>query len=182
MKAENDVAGLLSADDVAVLAHVLRHVLVAHGGLLIAYAQAVQSLVKAHVGHDGGDHLGVSQHALVLHVLCADIHDMVAVYHIALLVHGQAAVGVPVKGEAHIQAVVQHELLQLADMGGAAVHIDVQPVGPVGDHIGVGPQSVKDTLGHLPGAAVGAVQADLEVLVGAGGQRDEVAYVAVAPG
>ena len=176
------MAGLLAADDVAVLAHILRHIFIAHGGLFIADAQLIQCLIQAHVGHDGSHHLGAIQPVLLLHELGADIHDVVAVDDIALLVHRQAAIRVAIKGEAHVQAVFHHELLQLADMGGAAVHVDVQAVGPVGNHIGIGPQGVKHALGHLPGAAVGAVQADLEVFIGPGGQGDQVADVAVAAG
>ena len=107
---------------------------------------------------------------------------MVAVDHIALFIHRQAAVRVAVKGKAHVQPIFHHELLQLANVGGAAIHVDVQAVGPVGNHVGIGPQGVKHALGHLPGAAVGAVQADLEILIGTGGQGDQVADIAVAAG
>ena len=176
------MAGLLAAQQVSVLAHVLRHILVAHGGLLIADAQLIQGLVEAHVGHDGGDHLALAQLALVLHVLGAEIQDLVAVDHFALLVHREAPVRVPVEGKADVQELLPHQLLELLQMGGAAVHVDVQAVGPVADHIGIGAQGVKHALGHHPGAAVGAVQADPVALIGAGGQADQVADVAVAAG
>ena len=107
---------------------------------------------------------------------------MVTVADVPLLVHGQAAVRVSVKGEADIQLVLKHILLQLFDVGGAAVDVDVQAVRVVGDHIGIGAEGVKDALGHHPGAAVGAVQADTLALVGAGREGDQVAEIAVPAG
>ena len=73
-------------------------------------------------------------------------------------------------------------LLQLFDMGRAAVDVDVQAVRVVGDHIGVGAEGVKNALGHHPGAAVGAVQADALALVGAGREGNQVAEIAVPAG
>ena len=127
--AEDDVAGLLAADQVAVLAHVFGNVLVAHGGLFIADAELIERLVQAHVGHDGGDDLGIAEGAVLLHILGAEVHDMVAVDLVALLVHGEAAVGVAVKGEAHVEMVVDNELLEIMYMRRAAVDVDVQAVG-----------------------------------------------------
>ena len=67
-------------------------------------------------------------------------------------------------------------------MGGAAVDVDVEPVGLIPDDDRVRAQGVEDALGYHPGAAVGAVEADAQALVGVRGEAYEVAYVAVAPG
>ena len=107
---------------------------------------------------------------------------MVAVDDIPLLVHRQAAVGIAVKGEAHIQVVRNHKAAQVLDMGRAAVDIDVQAVRIVGNHMGVGTQGVKNALGHHPGAAVGTVETDAHPFIRAGRKRDEIADIAVAPG
>ena len=72
--------------------------------------------------------------------------------------------------------------LELLDVGGAAALIDVDAVGFIIDDMRLGPQSLKDILGDHPSAAVGAVQGHLHVLVGVGGQADEVADVAVPAG
>ena len=176
------MSGLLAADQVAVLLHVLGDILVPDRGLLIPDAQFIQRLVQAHVGHDGGDDLGVAEHAALLEVLCGEIEDVVAVADVPLLVHRQAAVRVSVKGEADIQLVLKHMLLKLFDVGGAAVDVDVQAVRVVGDHIGIGAEGVKNALGHHPGAAVGAVQADALALVGAGREGNQVAEIAVPAG
>ena len=78
---------------------------------------------------------------------------------------------------------VLHDVLsQRAEVGRAAVDVDVQAVGTAADDVGVGAEGVKDALGHLPGAAVGAVEADAEALVRARGEGDQIADVAVASG
>ena len=100
--AENDVAGLLAADEVAVGPHVFVDVFVAHVGLFIVDPQRIQGLVQAEVGHDGGNDGVVGQLLPLLHVRAVQIEDAVAVHQVALLVHGQAAVGVAVKGEADV--------------------------------------------------------------------------------
>ena len=105
---------------------------------------------------------------------------MVASDDVALLIHRQAAVRVAVVGEAHVQLLLPHELLQVLDVGGAAVHVDVGAVGIVVDHVGLGAQRVEDALGDLPGRAVGHVQAHPHVLEGVAGHGDQVADVAVA--
>ncbi len=180
--AENHVAGLLAADEVAVLLHVLVDVAVAHGGLFIGDAQAVQGLIETEVGHDGGDHGVGGELAVLLHILGHDIHDLIAVDHLATLVHGQAAVGVAIEGEAHVHVVLPDVLLEALDVGGAAAGIDVDAVGLGVDDAGLGTQGVEHGAADHPGAAVGAVQRHLAPVEGAGGQAGEVADVAVAAG
>ena len=102
---EDHVAGLLAADLVAVLDHVLVDVLVADLGLLIADVDRVERLVQAEVRHDGGDDLVVRQLPVLLHVQTADIDRVVARDDVALFIHADAAVRVAVVGKADIQAV-----------------------------------------------------------------------------
>ena len=64
----------------------------------------------------------------------------------------------------------------------AAVNVDVQAVRRVRGDIGVRAQRIEDAFRDHPGAAVGAVKADPHALVGVGGQANEIADVAVAPG
>ena len=49
------MSALLAADTTAVLCHVLVNILVAHGGLSIADALFVKSLIQTKVGHNCGD-------------------------------------------------------------------------------------------------------------------------------
>ena len=105
---------------------------------------------------------------------------MVAGDDVALLVHTEAAVGVAVIGKADVEVVLDHELLQALNVGGAGVQVDVQAVGLVVDDIGVCAQRVKHALGDVPAGAVGAVQADLDAAEGVDAQTDQVAHIAVA--
>ena len=180
--AEDHMAGRLAADEVVVLLHVLVDIAVAHGGLFIADAQTVQRLIQAEVGHDGGDHGVGGELAPLLHVAGHDEHDLVAVHHLAPLIHRKAAVGIAVEGEAHVHVVLTDILLQALDVGGAAAGIDVDAVGLGVDDAGLGPQGVEHGAADHPGAAVGAVQRHLALVEGAGGQAGEVADVAVAAG
>ena len=116
---------------------------------------------------------------MFLHIFRTDIHDRVAVDDIALLIYSDAAVRVAVEREADIQMIVHDILSQRLRMRCAAVHVDVEAVRSVSDHIGVRTQRVKDALGDLPGATVGAIETDTEVFVRTGRQRDQIADVAV---
>ena len=107
---------------------------------------------------------------------------MVAGNNIALLVHAQAAVGVAVVGKAHIQTLLDDELLQAFDVGGAGVFVDVQAVGLGVDDVGGGAQRVKHRLGDVPAGTVGAVQADLHAPEAVHAERDQVADIPVAAG
>ena len=115
-------------------------------------------------------------------MLGADIHDLIAVQHLAPLVYGKAAVRVAVKGEAHVQMMLPDVELQALNVGRAAVRVDVHAVWLIVDDIGLGPQRVKHRPADHPGAAVGAVQTNLVLFKGPGGQAGEVADIAVAAG
>ena len=174
--------GLFAADQVSVGAHILCDVFITNVRLFIADAGLVERLVQAEVGHDRRDHFGIAEAALGLHVACADIQDLVAVDDRAVFIHGQAAVGVAVKGKAHVQPVEADILLQVLDVRRAAVPVDVRAVGFIADDIRVRAERVEDVLRHHPRAAVGAVQTNLHALVRVRGQADEIADVAVAAG
>ena len=65
-------------------------------------------------------------------------------------------------------------------MGGACVLVDVEAVGAGVDHMGIGAQGVKNSLGDGPGSAVGAVQGHLHAPEGIHALGDQIAHVAVA--
>ena len=69
---------------------------------------------------------------------------------IALFIHAEAAVGIAVIGKADVKVILDNELLQPLNVGGAGVEVDVQAVGLIVDDIGVGAQCVKDALGNVP--------------------------------
>ena len=105
---------------------------------------------------------------------------MVAGDDVALFIHAEAAVGVAVVGKADVEVVLDDELLQTLNVGGAGVQVDVQAVGLVVDDVGVCTESIKNALGNVPAGTVGAVQADLDSPEGVNPQRDQVSHVAVA--
>ena len=60
------------------------------------------------------------------------------------------------------------------------VGIDVRSVRLIVDHIGLGSQCIKYTLCDHPGTAVCTVQTDSFILIGTGGQRDQITDVTVS--
>ena len=105
---------------------------------------------------------------------------MIAGYNVALFVHRKAAVGVTVERKADVELIVKHELLHLLNMRRAAVDININTVGIIGDNIGIRAQSVKHAFCHHPCGTVCTVEADLLALVRARCKRYKKAYVAIA--
>ena len=91
------------AQAVAVGAHAGVHVLVAHRGGLEGEACLVERLEQAVVAHDGGHDRYAGEAAVLVEVHAAHVQDEVAIDHVAVFVHRDAAVGVAVVGKAHVQ-------------------------------------------------------------------------------
>ena len=180
--AEDDVARLLAADTAAGGTHVLPHVAVAHLRLGVLDAGLVERLVETQVAHDGRGDLVGHQVALVLHVARADVHNLVAVNQVAVLVDGQAAVGVAIVGKTTVQALGAHELLQGLDMRGTHAGVDIGAVGLAADGVDLRAHGLKHAACDGPRSAVGAVQADALATQGEDALRDEEAHVAIAAG
>ena len=144
------MAGLLAADHEAVSHHVLSNILVAYGCLLRTDADSLASLVKTHIAHDGGNDRISVQTACFLHILAAQIHDLVAVYLVAELVNRKTSVSVAVVSKSYVKSVVENELLQCIDMCGAAVSIDVETVRCVVDNIDLSTQSFVNRPCDIP--------------------------------
>ena len=109
-------------------------------------------------------------------------HDLIAVHHIAELVHSETAVGVAVKGKADIELVFTDKLLQSLNVGGAAAQVHVHAVGLIVDDVRLGAERVEHGAADHPRAAVRAVERYLAVAERAGGDAREIADVAVAAG
>ena len=171
---------LLAAQRTAVLFHIFVDVLVAHLRLSIIDALTLQRLIEAEVGHHRRHHRVVDELAALLHVLAAEIEDVIAVDDLPLFIHAEAAVGVAVKGKSDIEPFLLDELLQPFDVRGARIAVDVQPVRLRIDDIRRRPERFKDRPCDAPGGAVRAIETDLEILEGIQPQRDEVRDVAVS--
>ena len=180
--AEDDVAGLLAAEQVVVRLHALIDEAVAHGGLFIGDARGVEGLVKAEIAHHGGDDRVARKLAAVAQIFGADIHDAVAVDDLALFVHGEAAVRVAVEGEAGVQPVFHHILLQPLNVRGAAAGVDVHAVRLGVDDVRLGAERIEHGAADHPRAAVRAVERDAVLFKRARRKSGQIADIAVAPG
>ena len=157
------MAGLLAADGIALLQHPLQHVPVAHVGALQLHAVLLHKSVQPQVGHHRGHHCLAGQLALLQHIQTAGGHDLVPVDEVAQLVHRQAPVCVAVKGDADVIAAGLDHGGQGIGVGGAALVVDVHPVGVGVDHVGAQlGEAVKQPGGGGGGRTVGAVHQDAQ--------------------
>jgi len=97
------------------------------------------------------------------------VKDVVAVDGAALAVHGQATVGVPVEGQAQVEATLSHVGGQSVEMERAAAQVDVAAVGRAADARHLGPQLVEDQRRQRGGRAVRAVEQQTDAVEAAGG-------------
>ena len=91
----------------------------------------------AHHRHHGGI---AGQAALRLHLPGKNSDHLVAVYHMALFIHRQAPVGVPIKGHRQVIFSLGHQAGQVLHMGAAALPVDVGPIGGIAQDGRLGPQ------------------------------------------
>ena len=122
---EDDMAGLLAADDGTVLEHTLKNIAVAHGGLNHLKALLLHGDGETEVAHNGRDDLGVGELTASSKVGATDGKNVVAIDLVALTVHEQHAIGVAVVGKADIGVGAQHELAQGLKVRGAALDVNV---------------------------------------------------------
>ena len=105
---------------------------------------------------------------------------MIAGDLVALLIHAQAAVSIAVKGKTNVQTILHNELLEMLNVGAAAIGVDVVAIGGIVHHVGLGAQRFEHALGDLPGSAIGHIQTHLHILEAVLGHGNQVADVAVA--
>ena len=108
---QHDMARLLAADIVAVLAHMLDHVAVADRRALQTETEVLQIALEPEIGHHRGDDAAAGEPPAPQPGLGDDRHQLIAVDHVALLVDDDHAVGVAVERDADIGA----HLVDLAD-------------------------------------------------------------------
>jgi phosphoglucosamine mutase len=102
-------------------------------GVGSTHMEALQKFVL-----DNGLDVGFAYDGGADRCMCVDEKgNVISGDHIALLVYAQAAVGIAVIGKAHIQVILDNELLQMLDMGASAVCIDVVAIGLVVHHVGL---------------------------------------------
>ena len=140
------------------LLHVFVNVLVANSGLCILYAYLVKSSVQTEVGHYRGNDGIIDELSALLHVSSVDIEYVVACDDISLFINAETAVSVSVIGKARVQSLFHNELLEVLDMCGACVVVDICARGLCIYNIGLGAESVEYRLCNVPCRTVSAVQ------------------------
>ncbi len=103
------------------------------------------------------DHARALQPAVFLPAFGDDGEQLVAVHHMAALVHDHDAVGVAVERDADIGAHLAHLAADRREIGGAAILVDVEAVGIDADRDHVGAEFPQRAGRHLVGGAIGAI-------------------------
>ena len=152
------MAGLLSADAIAVLRHVFIDKAVANGGFLITDAHFVERLIQTEIAHHGGDDLVARQLAFPLHLTAEDVDDLIPIHNLAVFIYRQTAIRVAVVGKADVQMVFHNKPPQPVDVRRACTAVDVHAVRLSVDDKGFRAQRFKNSFGDIPRAAVGAVR------------------------
>ena len=97
------MAGLLAAESGAGLEHFFQHIFVADVGAQHADTGFLQRDFQAHVRHGGGDHGIGLQLSLSVQIAGGSQKNAVAIDHASGGIAEKGAVGVAVKGDAHVE-------------------------------------------------------------------------------
>ena len=131
---QNHMARLLAANGIAAFAHRLEHIAVAHLGLQHVNAMRLHGAHEAQIGHNGGDRRVVGQLAAILQIDRKHCLNDVTIDFGTVFCHEHHAVGVAIVGNTHVGAAFGHKLSQGAQMGGAAINVDVSTIIVIVDH------------------------------------------------
>ncbi len=174
---DDDVPGLLAAEGVPVLLHLLQDVPVTDRGLHQPDARPLHRQLEAEVGHHGGHHRVRPQRGPLPHGQREHGEDLVAVDLLAGVVHGQAAVGVTVVRDTEVRAVLDDRGLQLVQVGRAAAVVDVEAVRLGADRDDLRARPGERLRRDPRGRAVRFVQDDLQPVEPVGQHRQQVGDV-----
>ena len=86
------------------------------------------------------------------------------VHQLAAFVRGDNAVGIAVKGKAHIRTQLLDQLAEPLGMGGTAQIVDVGTIGLMVIRADLRAQFLEHSRGHIVGRAVGAVQHNMQAV------------------
>ena len=121
------------------------------------------------VGHHRPDNRILRQCASFLHIQTADGKNLIPVNQVALFIHSQTAVSVPVKGEPDIRSVLHNHFFEIIHVGGAAFIIDICAVRLVMDDAQACAQIKHGNGSRFIGCPVCAVQCNLDAVKFFGG-------------
>ena len=158
---EDDMPRLFSADVIAVFPHIFQHIAVAHlGGLGMdpVFFGKAEKTKAAHHRHYGGI---TGQAAFRLHLPGKNSNHLVAIYHMALFIHRQAAVGIAIKGHRQIVLPAGHQAGQVLHMGTAALPVNVGSIGGIAQNGRFCPQQRKQFLRRSYRGAIGTIHQHL---------------------
>ena len=111
---QDHMAGLFTANIVAMLTHVLEHVAVANLGARHLESDIGEKAFEAEIGHDRRHNAWLAEAPVFLPALRDNAHKLVSVDHLPALVDDQDAVGVPVERNADVGAHFPHFVNKLA--------------------------------------------------------------------
>src|SRR5580704_3047914 len=156
---ENDVAGLLAAENRSGLEHLLEYVLVSDIGAEHTDSRVTQRDFQTHVRHGCGNNGGTRENATRLHVARNQQQYAVAIHHSAIRVAEQDAIGIPVKGNAQIKMtlLLSDSSTQRLRMQGATLMVDILPVRRHAQVSCLKAASAKKFRSFSRGCAVGAI-------------------------
>ena len=176
---EDDVPGLLAAEDVILQQHFFQHITVADLGRCKTDVVRLAEADEAEVGHDRADHGVVLQSVARLHVQRKDRHDHIAVHDLTVPVHAEHAVRVTVKGDADVQLLFLDAGDQVFEVGRAAGCVDVGAVRFVGEHHALDTERGEQLFRRAGGRAVRAVERDGQPVEAFGRRRGDKSDVFV---
>ena len=157
------MAGVLSAEDPALLRHLFQHVPVADGRSFERNAVQGERLLESEVAHQRADH--AARHRAAPPVVERDhIQELVAVVHAAFGVNHDQSVAVAVEREAKVGTVIHDGVLQMAWMRRPDVVVDVEAIRLVADGDHLGAELMEHVRRDVVCCAVRAVDDDLQPL------------------
>src|ERR1700730_5995529 len=155
---ENNVAGLLTAENVAAAQHFFEDVAIAVGSAGERDAFARKDPLEAEIGHGGCHHAAAVQFSLRLQIAGRGQEHSIAVHESPRFANEQGAIGIAVEGHAESGALGDHALLQSCEVQRATTGIDVAAIRCYAHGDDIGTKRAKKLRAQLVGSAIGAVQ------------------------
>ena len=160
--------------------HLLRNKAVAHVREIAANALPFERTHKPKIAHPRA-HDAPAELPVRPHRPRREIQNAVAVHDAPALIHGNAAVGIAVKGKAQIQPLSFDKLPQVLGAGRAAIFVDVAPVGGDAESLDFRPKRLEHGAPERPRTPISAVEPHPIAAEGAADKREQIPQIAVAP-